>query len=50
MIRLELAGVKNPNTIEETESFTLRTKTPANKVIDTIKTGLTVINSEAASI
>ena len=45
-----MSGIKNPNTMAESQSFLLTTKTTTGAVIDEITEGLTVQNTEAAEL
>jgi hypothetical protein len=47
---IKMSGINNPNTMELSSSFHLKTATPSNSVIDEIKTGLSVQNNQAASL
>jgi hypothetical protein len=45
-----MSGIKNPNTMAESQSFSLVTKTTTGATIDEIEEGLTVQNTEAADL
>ena len=49
-IKLKVEGVKNPNTMEETTSFALTTRTQNREIIDETDTGFVVQITEAAEI
>ena len=49
-VQLKVEGVKNPNTMEETTSFALTTRTENREIIDETDTGFVVQITEAAEI
>ena len=49
-MKLQIEGIKNPNTMEETDSFSLTTRTATRDVIDETDTGLVVQVVDAADI
>ena len=50
MVTLEIDGMTNPNTIEETDSFSVTTLTPEDDRIDFADTGFTVRVSNPAEM
>ena len=49
-VQLKVEGVKNPNTMEETTSFALTTRTENREIIDETDTGFVVQINQAAEI
>ena len=49
-VKLQIEGIKNPNTMEETDSFSLTTRIATREIIDETETGLVVQINEAADV
>jgi hypothetical protein len=50
VIELQIEGIKNPNTMEQTDSFSLSTRTTQGDIIDETTTDLVVQIDEPADI
>jgi hypothetical protein len=49
-VMIKMSNINNPNTMELSSSFHLKTATPSAATIDEVDTGLSVQNNEAASL